>query len=97
MSEQLQALQKQVDRLRADFAKEIDAQAKTIKKLEAKVKDLEKEQSKLVVYVNNLMRKADNLIKSNYQSLRRTQVIDRQRMTTIESDVSRISSKIKSN
>lgn len=95
MSEQLQAMQKQVDRLRSDFAKELDAQAKTIKKLEAKIKDLEKEQSKLVVYVNNLMRKADNLIKSNYQALRRTQVIDRQRMTSIESDVNRISSKIK--
>lgn len=95
MSQELQGLRTEFDRYRKDTTKHIDEQAKAIKKLEAKVKDLEKEQSKLVVYVNNLMKKADTLIKNNYAALRRTQVIANQRITTLQDEVASILNKLR--
>lgn len=95
MSQELQGLRTEFDRYRKDTNKHIDEQAKAIKKLEAKVKDLEKEQSKLVVYVNNLMKKADTLIKNNYAALRRTQVIANQRITTLQDEVASILNKLR--
>lgn len=94
MTDDVQALRKEFETFRKNASKEIDEQSKTIKKLEGKVKELEKEQGKLVIYVNNLMKKADTLIKNNYASLRRTIVIGNQKVTQLENEISQISSKI---
>lgn len=90
------------DKLRKDFEKftkmatrEIEAQAKAIRELQKEVEDLKKEDKKLTTYVNNLMAKADKLIKSNYAALRRTQVIDRQKINDLDNEVSRISQKVR--
>ncbi len=91
----LDALRKDFDAFKRDAKREIEAQAKAIRKLEAKVKDIEGEQSRLLIYVNNLMRKADNLIKSKFDALRRTQVHATQKMNNLDSEVSQLAAKLR--
>lgn len=90
MSDELDALRKDFEKFKKMATKEIEAQAKAIRKLQDEVKELEKADSKLTVYVNTLMKKADVLIKKNFAALRRTQVIDKQKMTDMEADIDRI-------
>lgn len=90
MSNEVEALRKEFERFKKMATREIEAQAKAIRKLQEEVKDVAAERDKLTKYVNNLMQKADNVIKKNYASLRRTQVIDRQKMGDMEADLDRI-------
>lgn len=95
MSDDVEQLSKDFEKFRKMATREIEAQAKAIRELQKEVEDLKKEDSKLIKYVNNLMAKADKLIKSNYASLRRTQVIDRQKMNDLDNEVSQISQKVR--
>jgi len=93
--ELMQDLVKDYTAFKKSMRKELDAQLTLNRKLEKQVKELEEEQDKLLKYVNNLMRKADGVIKKNYAELRRSQVIDRQRMNTLDNEVSNLSRRIK--
>lgn len=91
MSDDVTALRKEFEKFKNQATKEIEAQAKAVRELQNKVKSLEGEHGKLVTYVNNLMKKAENLILSKFAQLRRTQVIDRQKLNDLDSEVGRIS------
>lgn len=83
-------LQREFSAFKKSTTKELDLQSKKIHKLENDIKSIKSENSKFVVYVNNLMKKADNLITTRFNALRRTQVIDRQHATQLKQDVDRI-------
>ena len=75
----------------------VEAQAKLIIKLGERVDDLEKEQKKLVqedkkliLYVNRLMSKADNLFKNKFEQFRRVTVQTNARVNHLDSEVSNI-------
>lgn len=86
----LAELRKEFETFKKNSQKESDAQRKSIQKLEKEVKDLTKEQNKLLIYVNNLMKKADTVIKNNFMKLRRSQVIDRQTINRLDTEVSEL-------
>lgn len=90
MTDDVKALRDDFEKFVKKATREIEAQAKAIRKLQKEVEDLQGERKKLTTYINNLMKKAETMIKQNYASLRRTQVIDRQKLTEIEADVDRI-------
>ncbi len=93
MSDDVKALREEFEKFKKMATKEIEAQAKAIRKLQDEVKDLQGERKKLTAYVNTLMKKAETLIKNNYASLRRTQVIDRQKLNDLDSEVAQLSRK----
>lgn len=81
-----------------ELTKIVEAQAKLIIKLGERVDDLEKEQKKLVqedkklvLYVNRLMSKADNLFKTKFEQFRRTTIQTNARVNHLDSEVSNIS------
>lgn len=90
MSDELEALRKDFEKFKKMATTEIEAQAKAIRKLQNEVKELEKADTKLTTYVNTLMKKADTLIKTKFAALRRTQVIDRQKLNDMDADIDRI-------
>lgn len=80
-----------------ELTKIVEAQAKLIIKLGERVDDLEKEQKKLVqedkkliLYVNRLMSKADNLFKNKFEQFRRVTVQTNARVNHLDSEVSNI-------
>lgn len=91
MSDDVKALRDEFEKFKKMATKEIEAQAKAIRKLQDEVKELRAEDKKLTTYVNTLMKKAENLINSRFASLRRTQVIDRQKLNDLDSEIGRIS------
>lgn len=93
MSDEVKALREEFERFKKMATKEIEAQAKAIRKLQDDNKELREADKKLTTYVNNLMKKADNLIKSRFAALRRTQVIDRQKLNDLDSEVAELSRK----
>lgn len=95
MSDDVEQLSKDFEKFRKMATREIEAQAKAIRELQKEVETLKKEDKKLTTYINNLMAKAEKLIKSNYAALRRTQVIDRQKMNDLDNEVSQISQKVR--
>lgn len=93
MSDDVNALREEFERFKKMATKEIEAQAKAIRKLQDDNKELREADKKLTTYVNNLMKKADNLIQSKFAALRRTQVIDRQKLNDLDSEVAELSRK----
>ncbi len=91
MTDEYKALREDFEKFKKMTTKEIEAQAKAIRKLQDEVKALEKADTKLTAYVNNLMKKAENLINSRFAALRRTQVIDRQKLTDLDLEVAKLS------
>lgn len=91
MSDNVSALREEFEKFKRMATKEIEAQAKAIRKLQDEVKELREADKKLTTYVNNLMKKAENLISTRFASLRRTQVIDRQKLNDLDSEIGRIS------
>lgn len=87
------ALRKEFDEFRKRVIKEFDEKERLIRKLRKEVDELQKEQKSLLVYVNRLMAKADALIKSKFDALRRTQIIDRQKISSLDSELGRLSRK----
>ncbi len=80
MSNEIEELRKEFQAYKKITDKKLSDQAKEISKLE---KAIEAKKTDIIKYMNNLMRKADNLM----TGLRRTQVIDRQRLNDIDRDV----------
>lgn len=80
MSNEIEELRKEFQAYKKITDKKLSDQAKEISKLE---KAIEAKKTDIIKYVNNLMRKADNLM----TGLRKTQVIDRQRLNDIDRDV----------
>lgn len=93
MSDDVKALRDEFEKFKKMATKEIEAQAKAIRKLQDENKELREADKKLTTYVNNLMKKADNLINTKFASLRRTQVIDRQKLNDLDSEVAQLSRK----
>jgi predicted transcriptional regulator len=93
VSDDVKALREEFERFKKMATKEIEAQAKAIRKLQDDNKELREADKKLTTYVNNLMKKADNLIQSKFAALRRTQVIDRQKLNDLDSEVAELSRK----
>ncbi len=93
MSDDVKALRDEFEKFKKMATKEIEAQAKAIRKLQDENKELREADKKLTTYVNNLMKKADNLIQSKFAALRRTQVIDRQKLNDLDSEVAQLSRK----
>lgn len=93
MSDDVKALREEFEKFKKMATKEIEAQAKAIRKLQDENKELREADKKLTTYVNNLMKKADNLIQSKFAALRRTQVIDRQKLNDLDSEVAHLSRK----
>ncbi len=93
MSDDVKALRDEFEKFKKIATKEIEAQAKAIRKLQDENKELREADKKLTTYVNNLMKKADNLIQSKFAALRRTQVIDRQKLNDLDSEVAQLSRK----
>lgn len=93
MSDEVKALREEFEKFKKMATKEIEAQAKAIRKLQDDNKELREADKKLTTYVNNLMKKADNLIQSKFAALRRTQVIDRQKLNDLDSEVAELSRK----
>jgi predicted transcriptional regulator len=93
VSDDVKTLREEFERFKKMATKEIEAQAKAIRKLQDDNKELREADKKLTTYVNNLMKKADNLIQSKFASLRRTQVIDRQKLNDLDSEVAELSRK----
>lgn len=88
MSDDLTKLRQEFAEFKHATTREFDKQEKRIKELE---KDLEEKNSKLIQYVNNLMKKADTLITNKWTALRRTQVIDRQKLNQLENEIGYLS------
>jgi predicted transcriptional regulator len=93
VSDDVKALRDEFEKFKKMATKEIEAQAKAIRKLQDENKELREADKKLTTYVNNLMKKADNLIQSKFAALRRTQVIDRQKLNDLDSEVAQLSRK----
>lgn len=93
MNDDVKALRDEFEKFKKMATKEIEAQAKAIRKLQDENKELREADKKLTAYVNNLMKKADNLIQSKFAALRRTQVIDRQKLNDLDSEVAQLSRK----
>ncbi|BBA65370.1 predicted ORF [Xanthomonas phage XacN1] len=93
MSDDVKALRDEFEKFKKMATKEIEAQAKAIRKLQDENKELREADKKLTTYVNNLMKKADNLIQTKFAALRRTQVIDRQKLNDLDSEVAQLSRK----
>lgn len=93
MSDDDVSLRKEFNDFRKRVIKEIDEKDRLIRNLRKEVDELQKEQKRLLVYVNRLMAKADALIKSKFDALRRTQIIDRQKISSLDSEIGRLSRK----
>lgn len=84
-------IERQFKRLNA----KIDAQQKEIDALEKRVSKLEPLKAEIIKYVNNLMKKADTLIRKVDATHGRARIGLRQTLNNVESELSRISRRIK--
>lgn len=91
MSNDDTALRKEFEAFKKMATREIEAQAKAIRKLQSEIDGLKKEDIKLRTHVERLLKKAEGLINTKVAALRRTQVIDRQRFNDLDSEVSNLS------
>lgn len=91
MSNDDTALRKEFEAFKKMATREIEAQAKAIRKLQTEIDGLKKEDVKLRTHVERLLKKAESLINTKVAALRRTQVIDRQRFNDLDSEVSNLS------
>lgn len=91
MTNEIEQLRKELKKL----SDRVASQDKEIAKLNKRVKDVESLKPDILKYINNLMAKADQVIKNNYATLIRKSINDRQRLNTLDNEVSRISRRIK--
>lgn len=91
MSNDDTALRKEFEAFKKMATREIEAQAKAIRKLREEVESLKKEDVKLRTHVERLLKKVENLVNTRFAALRRTQVIDRQKLTDMDSELASIS------
>jgi beta-N-acetylglucosaminidase len=93
VNDEVKALREEFEKFKKMATKEIEAQAKAIRELQNENKELREADKKLTVYVNNLLKKAETLIQNKFTALRRTQVIDRQKINDMSSEISQLSRK----
>lgn len=95
INKQIEDLRKEVISLRTETTRKLSAlesdiasQKRKTHALDNTLKGIKKDLDKVVPYINNLMHKADNIIKKNYTALLQRHTIMNQRVIEMASQIS---------